>query len=96
MPIALLESMSVGLPVIATAVGGVEECVRDGMDGFIVDRNPRAFSDGLIALARNPKLVEQMGESARRRMETTFSPDACLARIESTYAAACKISRVAA
>ena len=96
MPIALLEAMSVGLPVIATAVGGVEECVRDGIDGFIVDRSPSAFSEGLIAMARNPKLFEQMGENARRSMQTTFSPEACLVRIEATYETACKKNRIAA
>ncbi len=96
MPISLLEAMSIGLPVIATAVGGIEECVRDGIDGFIVDRTPRAFSEGLTALARNPKLLDQMGESSRRNMELNFSPDACVAKIEATYEAACDYSRAVA
>ncbi|MGV3484223.1 MAG: glycosyltransferase family 4 protein [Planctomycetaceae bacterium] len=89
MPLSLLEAMSIGLPVIVTAAGGVDECVRDGTDGFIVERNPHAFSEGLIALARNPQLRERLGENARRSMQSQFSPDVCLAKVEATYRAAC-------
>ena len=90
MPISLLEAMSIGLPVVVTSAGGVGECVRDGVDGYIVDRDPIAFSQGLLALARNPQLRERLGENARSSMTARFSPDACLAKVEACYRAACE------
>jgi glycosyltransferase involved in cell wall biosynthesis len=97
MPFALLEAMSVGLPVLSTNVGGVAECIRDGIDGFILKRSPIAFAYGLIRLANDPECCKQLGGNARRNVATRFSRESCLAQIEETYRTACQIdSRMAA
>lgn len=90
MPISLLEGMSCGLPAVGTWVGGIPECVRDGIDGFLVPpRAPAILAEKLAMLARDPVLRHRLGEQARARMLERFSPQACVARIEQTYALAC-------
>ncbi len=39
-PVAIMEAMSFGIPIIATAVGGTPEIVKDGYNGFLVSQNP--------------------------------------------------------
>jgi glycosyltransferase involved in cell wall biosynthesis len=97
LPISLLEAMSVGLPAISTAVGGVAESIREGIDGFVVKRNrPRLLADRLLQLALDPKLRGQMGHSAQKSMQQSFSPQACVPRIIASYQAACRATQRAA
>lgn len=68
LPIALIEAMALGRPVVATRVGGTPELVRDGVDGILVPpRDPAALADAIIALLRDPERRVRMGEAARRR-----------------------------
>lgn len=54
MPMALLEAMGMGAPVLATRVGGVPELVRDGETGRLVPpKNPQALAEAMIALLQN-------------------------------------------
>jgi glycosyltransferase involved in cell wall biosynthesis len=76
--ITLLESMSHGLPVVVTAVGGNPEVVIDGQTGFLVPpKHPAAFASRVVALLQDPDLRQRMGEAGRQRIEEHF-------RIEST------------
>jgi glycosyltransferase involved in cell wall biosynthesis len=52
LPMSIIEAMSVGLPVIATSVGGIPEAVIDGKTGFLIDRQ----SSQLIAILK--KLID--------------------------------------
>lgn len=68
-----VESMSVGTPVIASAVGGIPEIIRDGVDGFLVPPdNPEALAEKIKVLLLNLALREQMGKSARQRFLDMF------------------------
>ena len=65
-PVALLEAMAAGLPVVATAVGGVPEIVGDA--GLLVPpRNIEAFRTALRNLQLDPNLREQLSRRARER-----------------------------
>ncbi len=72
-PMALLQAMACGVPVVATRVGGVAEIVRDGVDGLLVE--PGA-EDQLVAaltrLAQDPALRRRLGAAGRRRVAERF------------------------
>jgi glycosyltransferase involved in cell wall biosynthesis len=75
----ILEGMSAGLAMIVTDVGGNAEAVIDEETGFVVPpRNPKAISDAILRLARNPALRQSLGAAARERVERTFSIDQCV------------------
>jgi glycosyltransferase involved in cell wall biosynthesis len=72
--IAALEAMACGLPVVATAVGGMPEVIEDGVSGRLVPpRNPASMAEAIISLLRNDDLRRSMGAAARRRIEQRFA-----------------------
>jgi len=67
LPIALLEAMATGLPVVATKVGGIPDVVEDGLSGFLISpEDPEALADKIICLLEDPGLCRQMGETGKR------------------------------
>jgi colanic acid/amylovoran biosynthesis glycosyltransferase len=71
---AVLEAMGVGLPIITTAAGGMEEAVRDGLDGYVIPvRDIPAMVEKLTALLGDAQLRERMGRSARERIKAEFT-----------------------
>ncbi|MGL4555658.1 MAG: glycosyltransferase, partial [Gemmataceae bacterium] len=86
LPVALMEAMAAGRPVVATAGGGTPEVVEDGVTGHLVPRNdPAALAAKVIALlddpARGPK-----GEAGRARVRDEFTFDAMAKRYERLFA----------
>ncbi len=72
--LALLEAMAAGLPVIATAVGGLPEVVTDGENGLLIPpQDPEALAQALARLLADPDLAKKLGESARRHVVANFS-----------------------
>lgn len=68
-PNALLEAMAMERPVVATAVGGVPELVRHGVEGFLADDGDvAAFADGLATLLGDRALARRLGAAGRRRV----------------------------
>lgn len=77
-PNALLEAMAAGLPVVATAVGGVPDLVCDGVTGLLVPpEDPVALGAALTRLVENPALRTTLGVAARARA-SEFSWGRCL------------------
>lgn len=75
-PLAVLEAMACGVPVIGTEVGGVPDMIDDGVTGQLVPaREPRAMADALIKVLRNPGRTVGMGRAARQRVEDRFTLD---------------------
>ena len=77
LPLALLEGMSLGKPIVSTDVGGVSEAVVHGETGLLVPpREPDALAEAVLALARDPALRRRLGEAGRSRQRELFSADA--------------------
>lgn len=76
MPNVLLEAQSIGLPVVATRVGGVPDCVLDGETGYICDINDiDAMEDACVKLLGDDRLRSRMGIAARHLMIEGYSID---------------------
>jgi glycosyltransferase involved in cell wall biosynthesis len=78
MPMSVLEAMAAGLPVVASAVGGIPELVRDGETGRLVaPGDAPALARALDALAGDPVARARLGAAGRRRAEREFDVEAC-------------------
>lgn len=76
LPVALLEAMGAGLPVVATRVEGVDEVVEDARQGLLVaPEDSDALASALLKLIGDPELRRQMGEAARRRIQAHYTLD---------------------
>ncbi len=85
LPIALMEALALGLPVVATRVGGVAEIVTDGEDAVLVPpHQPVRLAEVLLALTRDPARRASMAHAARARSETFDAPHAVQA-VEAVY-----------
>ena len=68
LPVSMIEAMAAGLPVVATAVGGVPELVDHNATGILVPPRDRvALTTALATLVREPELRHTLGERARDR-----------------------------
>ena len=78
--------MAAGRPVVATAVGGVPEVVRDGESGILVAAgNTSAFAEALARLLRDETTRQRMGTAAARRAGETFSLDRMRVTTQAVY-----------
>jgi glycosyltransferase involved in cell wall biosynthesis len=82
----LLEAMAVGLPAIATAVGGNTEVIEDGHSGLLTKpRDAETICSYLMHLANYELRRGQLGRNARDRVTKEFSLDRMLKRYQGMY-----------
>jgi len=86
LPNALLEASAVGLPVVATQVGGIPELVVANETGLLVPpRRPDELADAIARLLDDPPLARRMGQAARRRIVDAFSASAAAGKYQALY-----------
>ena len=89
---AILEAMAVGLPVVATRVGGNPESVSQDLTGFLVPANdPVAMGEAMERLAADPSLRERMGQAGRDRVQALFSKERSFSELERLYASVLRL-----
>jgi glycosyltransferase involved in cell wall biosynthesis len=86
LPICILEAMRAGLPVIASAVGGISELVDHGVGGLLVPPgDPAALATALRRLVQDPALSRTMGRFGRQRFLDHFRQDKMLRAVERAW-----------
>jgi glycosyltransferase involved in cell wall biosynthesis len=86
-PRSVLEAMRAGLPVVASAVGGIPEAVSDGIEGLLVPRGDLgALAAALSGLLANGERRRQMGLHARRSYEERFRFERMADETQAVYA----------
>lgn len=71
--LVLLEAMALGVPVVATRVGGIPEIIRAGVDGLMVEPDsPSQLADALRCVIRDQSIRQKLVREARTRVETRF------------------------
>jgi len=86
LPLALVEAMSFGLPVVVTGVGGVPEVVTNGVEGLIVPpSDPGALAAALDALLQDASRRQEMGAAARTRAVRDYALSTMADRYERLY-----------
>jgi glycosyltransferase involved in cell wall biosynthesis len=85
-PLAVLEAMAAGKPVVSTAVGGVPELVVQGETGLLVPPgNTRALTDAITWVYKNPSGASEMGEKGREIAKAKFDVKTMTSQYENLY-----------
>ena len=83
--VAVMEALALGLPVVATDVGGVPEVVEHGREGLLVHPgHPQELAAALVTLLTDAERRQRMAEAAARR-GAELSIDAAVRRTEAVY-----------
>jgi len=97
LPIVLLEAMAIGVPVVASAVGGVPEVVEHEGTGLLVDRQaPELYAEAVRRLLHEPDLHARITAGARRLVAERFSWTAVRQAYLETYREALRVRGSAA
>jgi glycosyltransferase involved in cell wall biosynthesis len=86
LPIAILEAMSSGKPVVCTDAGGDREMVRDGLNGYVVPlRDSQALADKVNVVLADADMRGRMGRASRRIAEEEFDWKLIAAQTKQVY-----------
>jgi glycosyltransferase involved in cell wall biosynthesis len=86
LPNVILEAMAMGLPVAATAVGGIPDVVEPERTGLLCPpRNPEALGENIATLLADEQKRIAFGKNARQRAVTDFSMETMVRRHEAVF-----------
>ena len=72
-PNPALEAAACGVPILTNAIGNMPEFIKDGYNGFLVERNIPAYVEKLKWLKKNKEKAEEMGKNARKTVEKSWT-----------------------
>ena len=84
-PIVLFEAMAAGVPVVATAVGGVPDVVGEHEALLVAPGDPDALAEGIRHVLAEPAAAARRARAARARLDSTFSAEPWLRAYEALY-----------
>ncbi len=86
LPTVILEGMSCGLPVVATDIGGNNEVISSGSNGFLVPpKSPKTLAETILKLLDGNQLRKRIGKAARATIEASYTWDRIADNIEDCY-----------
>jgi colanic acid/amylovoran biosynthesis glycosyltransferase len=84
-PVALMEAMACGIPVIGTETGGIPELLRDGAGLVVPPNDPPALAEALRSLAGRPALRIELGAQGRKRIDQHFRIETVAEALEERF-----------
>lgn len=85
-PVAVLEAMATGLPIVATEVGGLPELVESGRTGWLVPAaDAEALAGRIMELLRDPDRASEMGRAGQERVREHFSAERMARSVAALY-----------
>jgi glycosyltransferase involved in cell wall biosynthesis len=85
-PVAVLEAMSCGRPVVASDRGGIPEIVQHRRTGILADPDrPETFVDALVQLLMDRETAEAMGTAGREVVLENFTSERLVERLQHFY-----------
>ena len=86
LPLALLEAGLVGLPVVATRIGGIPEVITDGKTGLLVAPGAtEAVASAIASILNEPEQAKMFGKNLQERVRTDFSEESMISQTEALY-----------
>ena len=82
---AALLAMAAGVPVLASAVGGLPEVVLDGITGFLTSNSSQQIADIMMRMLGDKLLLEHLGRNARARVEEAFTTEHMIQKTLQVY-----------
>jgi glycosyltransferase involved in cell wall biosynthesis len=86
LPVAILEAMALGRPVVATAAGGVPGIVKDGETGVLVEpEDPEALAEGMSRLLSDREMAVRLADAAQSLVEKEYGLEPMVRATEDVY-----------
>ncbi|MFQ3544391.1 glycosyltransferase [Halobacillus rhizosphaerae] len=85
-PVVIMESMAMGLPVLSTYHSGIPEIIEDNKTGFLVgERNILSISEKLTYIIDSPDIVVDVAKNARKKVERNYNIDIQNSNLEKIF-----------
>lgn len=86
-PVAILEAMACGLPVVSTRHAGIPDAIEHGVEGLLVDEHDVAgMAEAMIEMLSSPAKRQTMGEAGRRKIEQCYTMERYMADLSQAVA----------
>lgn len=93
-PVAILEAMKSGLPIIATRHAGIKDTVLEGETGFLVNEGDwEGMAEAMLRLAKDATLAAEMGKRGNARVEAHYTMEQHIERLAGAIQSAINVSR---
>ena len=84
LPVALMEAMASGAPIVCTQIRGNRDLITDGVSGVFVENSPQALAEAIRALYADPQWREALGRGAREAVQA-FDAEAVYRQMKEIY-----------
>ncbi|MCP4652680.1 MAG: glycosyltransferase [Candidatus Omnitrophica bacterium] len=92
----VVEAFACGVPVVATKIGGFNEIVEDGVNGYLVKpKSANAISDAILKVLNDSEKTSAMTINARKKVEELYTLDKCALEINNVYQKTKSTKRIA-